>query len=294
VNIVVNEKDSIKEWFKKLTPEVIQEGNRIEQEISEKDYTAFKTAFETGICHICGLPFKTISTERPCVHWLIRECKFRKKDFSLIYEKFDYFRINAFLRWVANKEKFMRNINNLKEEKDPSKLIETTIKYKHIDWSFSCSLEDYKGHIGKQSNFPHYHFQMRINGQQFINFSDYHIPFTEEDLFKLTLIHELGAIESYGTGGAGLDEGFNIDPEYIVKHTKVSENEVDGIYHFSTMAKFRDGISGDKIYQLFEESKKTGRTITQLLIEHGGDVTSIISPHDSLLEISKRSGRSKL
>lgn len=285
--------ESIKGWFNRLTPEVINEVNRKEEEASEKEYKAFKEAFDKNMCYICGAPLKTISPERPCVHWLIRMCKFRKKDFSQIIKDFDYFQINAYLRWVANQDKFMRNINDLQEEKDPSKLIEITIKYKHIEWSFSCSLEDYKGHKSMYANYPHYHFQMRISGQQFINFRDFHIPFSEEDKFKLAMIHDIGAIESYGPGGVGLEQGFSINPEDIINYSSVTDNDEDGVYHISTLAHFKERISGEEINKLFEESKRTGKTMTQFISEFGGDVQSIISPHESLPKIAKRSGRGK-
>lgn len=286
-------KESIIKWARTLTPEEIDEGNRKSREASEKEYEEFKAAFEKDMCYICGKPLKTMSSEYPCIHWLLRRGKFRKKDFKHIIKNFNYLRINSYLRWVANQEKFMRNINDLKDEKDPSKLIETTIKYKHIEWSFSCSNEDYKGHEGTQANYPHYHFQMRINNQRFINFSDFHIPFSEEDIFGLTMIHDVGAIESYGPGGIGLELGFSLEPEDIIRHSSVTEKEEEAVYNISTMAQFKDRITGEEIQSLFEESKRTGKTMPQLFSEYGAEVQSIISPHESLPKISKRSGRGK-
>lgn len=284
---------SIERWLKTLPEEEIQRVNELERKKAEEDYRQFKEAFNNGICSLCGSPLKTISREKPCLHWLLRLCKFKKKDFTSLYPTIGYFQMNAYLRWVANQDVFMKNINDLVEEKNSSKIIETTIKYKHIEWSFSCSQGDYEGHEGSQVNFPHYHFQMRINGQQFINYSDFHIPLSESDIFGLLMINKHYAIESYGSGGVGMQSGISLRPEDIVKHSRVCNDEEKAVYHISTMAEFKKGISGEELNELFETSKQTGKTITSLLDERGANITSIISPHESVPEIAKRTERKR-
>jgi hypothetical protein len=86
---------------------------------------------------------KTYSSVSPCLHSLLRRNGFKKKDFQKIYQKWSYFNISTYLRWVANQERFIGNINNLEEEKDPSKKFEYTIWWKNIEWTFSCATNDF-------------------------------------------------------------------------------------------------------------------------------------------------------
>lgn len=284
---------SIEQWLKTLPEEEIQRVNELERNKAEEDYRQFKEAFNQGMCSLCGSPLKTISMKKPCLHWLLRFCKFKKKDFKILYLTVGYFQMNAYLRWVANQDAFMKNINDLEEEKNPSKIIETTIRYKNIEWSFSCSQGDFEGHDRSQVNFPHYHFQMRINGQSFINYTDFHIPFLESDIFGLLMIKKHDAIESYGVGGVGMQSGISINPEDIIKHSRVCNDEEKAVYHVSTMAEFKNGITGEELGELFEMSKQTGKTITSLLAESGANISSIISPHESVPEIAKRTERKR-
>jgi hypothetical protein len=56
------------------------------------------------------------------------------------------------------------NINDLADE-GTGKLVELTIKYKNLQWSFSCSDNDLSGHDGggEQSTRPHWHFQVFVD-----------------------------------------------------------------------------------------------------------------------------------
>ena len=101
-----------------------------QRENYEREYSDFIKHYGRDECYLCGKPFKTISKSEPCVHWLLRRCKFKKKDFTKITDKYDFYNISAFLRWVANAEAGVRNINNLKEESSERKIFETTIKWK--------------------------------------------------------------------------------------------------------------------------------------------------------------------
>lgn len=281
----------LQEWVNSLSEEQIQSINEKQRLKTEKDYRKFKDLFSIELCSLCGFSLRTMKREKPCLHWLLGLNKFRKKDFELLYPTIGFFQMNAYLRWIANQEVFMKNINDLVEEKNPSKLIETTIKYKNLEWSFSCSKDDFEGHRGRKINFPHYHFQMRVSGKQFINFNDYHIPFSQEDIYKMIMIHKLGAIESYGVGGTGLQEGFDLPPNEIIHYSEAGKNEDNAVYHISTLANFEGGISGEELYKLIQESKETGQTMAKLLKARGANVTSIISPHESVPDIARRNTR---
>ena len=102
--------------FEGLSPEEIEEMNRLNDEEHQKQAEAFRAGYEKGICYLCNKPFKTISKDSPCLHWLLRQCKFKKKDFPKVYEKYGYGNIAAFIRWCANQERLLSNINDLEDE----------------------------------------------------------------------------------------------------------------------------------------------------------------------------------
>jgi hypothetical protein len=266
---------------------------------SDAEHEKFVEAYGRAECYLCGKPFKTISKTEPCVHWILRQCKFKKKDFQSVYGCFGYDQIAAFVRWCANQERFMSGINDLYEEKNDRKIFEWTAKWKNIEWTFDCSKNDYAGHGGGASSFPHYHFQMRIDGKPFIDFGDFHIPLSEQDLFVLDL--KLALPEhfhhSFGYGGAGMQSAFEADPEKVVEHTSVCNNEEEATYHLQTMIMSKDNpISGEQLVAIFEESKRTGQTFAHLARKHLYNVDSIktvVSLADSIPEIARRAVRER-
>ena len=176
--------------MRSLTPEQIADGNRREHEEYERQIATFRSAYAVGRCYLCGEPFDQMRTAHPCTHWLLRRCNFKKKDFLKIAERYDYHNIAAFLRWCANEERLLRNINDLEAERSDRKVLSYTIQWKNIDWTFDCTANDMEGHGTGASSHPHYHFQMRIDGRQFINFNEFHVPLSDRDLFNLSLRDE--------------------------------------------------------------------------------------------------------
>ena len=283
-----------------LTPAQINADNKKRIELAQAEYARFEKAHKKNMCYICGKSYKTISHDNPCVHWLLRECKFRKKDFQQLYKQFDFFQINAFLRWIANSESFAKNINDMKDEQTHGKVIQETIKWKHIDWSFECALNDFKGHDGRQSNFPHYHFQMRINGQQFINFNDFHIPLTQGDQLKLELMKNSNfqLKHTFGPHGAGMEDMIQLPIEEFFESADFRGDELNGIFHFQSIISAPNGIDGGDIEDAYEESRKTGKSVAKILREKFADddsvsIVSIGSPSENIPEIAKRTEHKK-
>lgn len=291
--------EEFQKTIESLPPGELEKMNEEQHQAALDEYERFKEAYADDRCYLCGKPFKTISKDNPCIHWLLRRGKFKPKDFSKVYERFDYHQICSFLRWVANQDRFQGNINDLKDEKSEKKVFQTTIKWKNIEWTFDCSQSDYEGHGGKHSDFPHYHFQMRINGNQFINFSQHHVPFSKKDLFNLDLLQAKPELmnHNFGPGGSGMQEAVEIDPEEIVKNTTVSKSEDDATYHMQTMLEAGDEpISGDDIQAMIDESKRTGKPLSSLAGKYLGSGVkqkTIISPADSVPEIAKRKERKR-
>lgn len=280
--------------FEQMSAQEIEEMNRLNDEEHQRQADAFKAGYEKGICYLCNKPFKTISKENPCLHWLLRQCKFKKKDFPKLFQKYGYGNIAAFVRWCANQEKLLSNINDLNDEKPERKILSYTVKWKNIEWTFDCSKSDFEGHQGTSIDYPHYHFQMRIDGRQFINFNDFHLPFTEHDLFVLKNSMEQSDWfkQDFGTIGSGMQDAVNVGLDEILEHTTRSEDENDAVYHFSTMIDARDSpLSGEEIYEMQQEAERTGKSlayVAQKRLKDRAEVQTVVSPAESIPDIASR------
>jgi hypothetical protein len=289
--------DEIRKFFESLTPDEIKKNNEKNYSEHIRQAAIFREGYKHDFCYLCGKPFKTISHSVPCIHWLLRRCKFKKKDFPRVFQIYSYHNIAAFLRWCANQEKFLSNINDLVEEKDGKKILSYSIRWKNIEWTFDCSISDYSGHPGTGADFPHYHFQMRIDGNPFIDFSDFHIHFTDEDLFNLTAIHEKCLYQDFGSIGAGMQEAINAPLEKVLELASSTENENEATYHFSTMIDASDNpISGEEIWEIQQEANRTGKSfalIAQQRLQGRARVQTVISPAESIPAIASRTKHKK-
>ena len=279
--------------FAKMSVEDLDRWNQMNDAEHISQHAKFIDGYKKDHCYLCDKDFKTVSKEEPCVHWLLRRGKFKNKDVVLIAKKFGYHNICAYLRWCANAERLAANINDLADEAPDGKVLSSTIKWRNIEWSFDCSINDFRGHGGSHSDFPHYHFQMRIDGKQFINFNDYHLPFSDTDLFMLRLSKEPGMHFGFGRHGLGMQDAMSIDPQEIVNHTSPIDNEDEAAFNIQTMIMAPDKpIRGEEITAAFEESKRTGRTMASILREkfEGADVSvqSIVSPSETVPKITPR------
>src|SRR3989338_5064879 len=147
-----------KEVFKSLSHDEMRRISEEGMKRTDELYNSFKEHFSIGKCHICKSHLKSFSSKKPCIHWLLRPKGFKKKHFKSLFTTYGYFQMEAFVRWVANLDDPIHNINDLEVEKSEKKIIETTIKYKHIEWSFACSRSDLEGHKNSpQTNFTHFH-----------------------------------------------------------------------------------------------------------------------------------------
>lgn len=286
--------------LKKIPAETLEKMNQESIEATEVEYEQFRTDFANGLCYLCRDELENFNQNKPCVHWLLRPAGFDKKHFALVYGKFNYLQIQSYLRWIANTEVIAGNINNLEQEKNPAKIIEYTIKYKNLEWSFSCSKGDLAGHeSGFYGRKPHYHFQMRINCQPFINYSEFHVPLGEEDLFYLPLL--LGVVEKATYShyyGAGMQEMMDsIDSDVLLNSMQRADGENEGVYNIQTFVEAVPGktISGDDIAKLFKKSKETNVPISRLIVDLNniGDVKRIISPGPRVPDQAGRKGGRK-
>jgi len=236
---------------------------------------------------------------RECFHWFTYPAGIRKKQFDKYLERpIGFFQLDSYFRWLANSEKPIVNINDLKEETSSTSYLETTYKYKNIEWAFSIGHTDKDGHPNAQvGSAPHYHIQMKVDDRIFLKFNDFHIPFSDGDLFTLTLLDQTPDRvkwgHSYGQGIGILEDEENL--EIIDDAMTVTDDIENAPFNRHTLIQAPEGqtISGEIIEQAFEESSRTkkpmGKILQRLLAD--ASVTTILTAGNGVPKMTKRSGK---
>ncbi len=266
---------------------------------NERDFKDFKIALESGMCVYCQRSLTHFAPANPCFHWLLKPPGFRSKYFSRLYAQKNYHRIEAYLRWVATVDAPLRNINDLNDERSPSKFIETTIRYKNLEWSFSCSHSDFVGHAGKSEGaVPHYHFQMKENGNVIIKYAAHHIPFDDEDFFGFAVKAGKSKYLAHRNIQGPSIQSFldHISPDELIEGMVRTDNESEATFNMQTIVESVDGsgISGEAVHALYEESKKTGVPMARLVNKlPNARAKTMIFPGPALPDIAKRTPRKR-
>lgn len=145
---------------------------------------------------------------------------------------------------------------------------------------------------------PHYHLQMKIDGRIFISYSDFHIPFTDYDLWVFAAkrgdFGKIKPLSIYDIGMQGvLDQ---VPAENLLEGMRSTLQEDQATFNLSTMLEADPGttISGDEIADMIEESKKTGIPLAKLIRRlKNVRATTIIQPGPGVPEIAGRKGGRK-
>lgn len=290
--------DDIKKVLNGLTPDQIKEINKRKEAENKEVFKEFSDAYSKGCCFLCGNKLDYFSPYETCFHWFLNPPNIRKKHFNdYLSETIGFFRLESYFRWLATIEKPFRNINDLKCETSQSKLLETTIKYKNLEWTLTYGKSDLEGHKDSlNANFPHFHIQMLVNDLPFIRFNDFHIPFSKEDLIDIRLLKEENVLfrNSQAPGMSDILEDYEM-LEQIDKYSTVPEKEEDATYNVDTIIQMPEGktISGHEILKIFEESKKSKKPVRHLMKEHFPEAHSIseVTPADGVPEKKKRNKR---
>jgi len=138
------------------------------------EHAEFKQYYDQKLCYLCKNSLDLFEKTKPCIHWLLAPKGFRSSDVAEVYKNFGVFQIQSFLRWLANEDNFAKNINDLVEDGKLGQVpaLPCTIRYKNLEWSFSCSMNDFNGHAdAKYARHPHYHLQIRRNGFVILKYS---------------------------------------------------------------------------------------------------------------------------
>ena len=298
----MNEKQ-LQQFNDKLNSVSLEELKEIEEKRQKEnalDFKNFRQALDEGNCFYCKNPNTHFSTKKPCLHWLLKPKGFKKKHFPILYKEESFRSLNTYLRWVANTEKVGQNINDLVEEKSSNKFIEETMKYKNLEWSFSCSNTDRTGHSqAHKGNMPHFHFQMKVNGNVIINYNAFHIPFTEYDEFTFAVeagkIDRLKSRRSFDAGMQTIFEHMKLDENFI-DELQYSADESTAAFNTDIFIEAEEGhtISGDDIADLLEERKRTGKSMAALVKKLTNvRIKTMVSPGAGVPQIAERSGGRK-
>ena len=180
------------------------------------------------------------------------------------------------LRWS------LQNINDLSQEGNLEAVFHWSARYKHIKWTFWCTKNDYAGH---NNHPPHFHFEMRLDKNPFIKFNDFHIPFTDEDLFTIRSHEdpESRVKQTFGFHGAGLEDAFSADPEKLIEGLTTTENQDEAVYHIHTVIHSEEGIPNDVLNKAMSIAKEKKVPVANIIREFGYEASVAIEPAESLI-----------
>jgi hypothetical protein len=285
-----------------LSPEEQARENELARKQGNKEHKAFQEKFQAGQCWVCGDSLSAFVPDKPCPHWLLKPEGFGKEHFEPITKKFGLVKLEHYLRWVANEEAFAKNINDLSDE-GTGKLVELTIKYKNLRWSFSCGATDLTGHDGggEHSKRPHWHFQMYVDDKPFIRYNDFHVALSEQDIGLLEYIRSNpGKVRRRFAGGTGMSDVLH---ESTLEHVAASgrsaatdEEAYAATVELSTIMVAEPGtaIKGEDIFNLIQAAKAENVTVTSKLRGlQGASVTTIVSPGPGVVAQAVRAGGRK-
>ena len=262
---------------------------------ARRDFEKLKNSLSEGKCSFCSHDITYFDEKIPCFHWLLWEAEGLKKiHFPLLFEREGFHQTIAYLRWVANSEKPFVNINDLVEEGKSTNIIDITIRYKNLEWSFICSESDKQGHHGTQEGKnPHYHFQMKKDDCVVINYSGFHLPFIDYDDFCFAMAQgkfdKLCASDGKAAGIQSILD--TTKPEKLIDNMTYADSEKDALFKTDILIEAEEGhtISGDEIADMIKERKRTGIPLAKLVEKlKNVKLKRIVSPGPGVPEKSQR------
>lgn len=290
----------LKTYFNNLGEDFIAEKNRQQDEENKRVHEDFITNLKKGKCFLCGMNMNSFKDSVHCFHWFTYPKGIRKKHFeSYLKKPIGFFQLDSYFRWLANSEVFLTNINDLKDETSATSYLESTFRYKNFEWAFSVGHTDLEGHpAAKVGAEPHFHIQMKVDDQIFLRFNDFHIPFSDQDLFMIELRKQMGdeLLINQGSLNAGISVLENEEfLEELEKEMIRADDESTAPFNRQTIIMAPEGqtISGEIIQQAYEESLRTKEPVSKIIQRLVNDVKVIthIAPGDGVPEMTKRSGK---
>jgi hypothetical protein len=281
-------------FMRDLPPDVrnqIMEQERVE---ALQDHEEFRAQFRAGRCSLCSEELTHFDAKRPCPHWLLLRGGFRKKHLPALALEYGMQRTQAYLRWVANEDGFAKNIADTSEEAGDDVIVATTIRYKDLEWSFSCTISDLRGHQNSRHAFtPHFHFQMRVEGRPLINYNQFHLPLSKSEIATLWAINKNSDMKSRWLGGQSMDDLLSMaDPETLVRESLRADDPETAQLRIQTFLEAEPGttINGDDLYALITEAKEKGVSVASLFhkLPSNVRVQTVVGPGPGAVEPAPR------
>ena len=286
--------------YLKLLPKSVTDDNNCRALIhAEHEAAKFSEAFEAGNCSICGSELTAYVRDRPCLHWLLKPEGFEKQDLLKITDRYPMRQIERYIRRVANQEALAINVNDLAGE-GTGKLVELTVKYKDLEWAISCSKTDYEGHQGDNENAkkPHYHFQMRINNNRYIDYGDFHIPLHHVDIVNMEAERLApGRAPRHFVGGEGMSDIFKEEVvEKLAIDGRIAENEGAGAVKFDHIVIADKGkpMLAEDVLAAVREAREQGKPAAGFLRKLPDvKVMTMAEPGPGVVKQAVRGGRGR-
>jgi hypothetical protein len=289
----------LKKFIESIPQEEVERQTLKQDEENKRIYKKFIDGLKIGNCFLCGGQMESFDEKRPCFHWFTYPKGIRKKHFEKYLENpIGFFKLDSYFRWLANTENPIGNVNDLKDEISSTSYLETTYRYKNIEWAFSVGHTDIEGHIkSKVGSTPHYHIQMKVDDRIFLNFNHFHIPFSDGDMFIIELLEQapdkVKMGHSFGYGIGILEDEENI--ERIDDSLLATDDYENAPFNRQTLIEMPEGqtISNEQIQKAIAESKRTNKPIGKILQEYFKDAKTltILGPGEGVPKMTKRSGK---
>lgn len=283
------------EFLDSLDPKLIEELNQKAIKKSKEDYDRFLEKFRVKQCSLCGTSVDSFDRAMPCLHWLIYPDGMKSKDISVLGDKFGLRRLQSYLRWVASSESVGKNINDLVEEGKSDQVIEETIKWEELEWSISCSKNDFNGHDGSgPSSVPHYHLQVRKNEHVICRYNQHHLPLTNEDYTILSAsLAEDSKIKFVSAGGPGMQELMDVDADLLLQSINSTDSESEATFHLETIIVAEDDhqISEDQLQEVYARAERENIPLAVAARDIPNvSVQTVIAPGPGVANRALRSG----
>lgn len=293
------ENQDLRKFIESIPRDEVEKQTRLQDENNKLVHKKFIDGLKVGKCFLCEGKMDAFDESRPCYHWFTYPSGIKKKHFEkYLKTPIRFFQLDSYFRWLATTDKPIANINDLKNETSSTSYLETTYIYKNIEWAFSIGKTDKVGHINSQiGSSPHYHIQMKVDNKIFLKFNDFHIPFSDGDLFTISLLEQagdkvkMGHSFGYGIGIIEDQEALEIIDDLLV----ASDDFENAPFNRQTIIEMPEGqtISDEQINKAIQESKRTKRPIGKILQDYFKEAKTItiLGPGDGVTKMTKRSGK---